>query len=162
MEAGFIPMYDNANYLVNPYTGEVKSLIKNRLLKGTILRSGKEKKAKYVYYGIVYPNGERKKIKAHRIVAEAVLKRKLTGVPIGHKNGIMTMNGFNNLLIGKQKNNNVRYKVHEFFNGEYRKTYPTIQEFEKETGLYGYQFEKHKNKRVLKSYAYTFLISDDF
>ena len=157
----FIPMYDNSNYLVNPYTGEVKSLKSNRILKGTILRSGSDKHAKYIYYGIKYPNGV-KKVKGHRIVAEAVLQRKLTGIPVGHKNGIGTMNHFGNLMIGKQSKNHVSCKVHEFFKGEYRKTYPTIEEFQRETGLYGYQFKKKGKSRILKSYAYTFLISDDF
>lgn len=159
-QAGFIPMYDNPNYLVNPYTGEVMSLKSNRLLKGTILRS-KDNRAKYVYYGIQYPNG-RKKVKGHRIVAEAVLQRKLTGIPVGHKNGIMTMNHFGNLMIGEQKKNHVCCKVHEFFKGEYKKTYPTIEEFQRQTGLYGYQFKKQGKNRVLEAYAYKFLISDDF
>lgn len=162
MVDGFIPMYDNPNYFVNPYTGEIKSLKSNRILKGTILRNKTNKEAKYIYYWIIAEDGTRKKIKGHRIVAEAVLKRKLDGIPVGHKNGINTMNGYDNLLIGKQRQVNVCYKVHEFFKGEYKKTYLTIQEFEKATGLYGYQFKKVGKNRVLKSYAYTFLISDDF
>ena len=157
----FIPMYDNPSYLVNPYTGQVKSLKSNRLLKGTVLRTGKEKRAKYVYYSIEYPNG-RKKVKGHRIVAEAVLQRKLTSIPVGHKNGIVTMNHFGNLMIGKQNKNHVSCKVHEFFKGEYQKTYPTIEEFQRKTGFYGYQFKRQGKDRVLEAYAYKFLISDDF
>ena len=159
-ELGFIQMYRNPNYLVNPQTGEVKSIAKGKVLDGTILRD-KFGKAKYVYYSIILPNGERKKLKGHRIVAEAVLKKSLSGIPVGHKNGIGTMNNFSNLIIGKQSKGHLCYKVHEFFNGEYRKTYRTIQEFEKATGLYGYMFKKKGRKRILEMYAYTFLIDED-
>ena len=159
-ELGFIPTFDNPNYLVNPQTGEVKSVAKGKVLEGTIHRD-KFGKAKYVYYSIT-KDGVVKKLKGHRIVAEAVLKRKLDDVVVGHKNGIMTMNNFDNLMIGKQKWGGTQYRVHEFFKGEYKRTYLTIEEFQRQTGMYGYQFKKKGKDRELKAYAYTWLISDDF
>ena len=96
-ELGFIPMFDNPNYLVNPQTGEVKSVAIGKVLSGTVQRD-KKGGAKYVYYSIT-KDGITKKLKGHRIVAEAVLKRNLTGIVVGHKNGIGTVNCFDNLII---------------------------------------------------------------
>lgn len=161
----WIPMYNNQNYLVNPQTGKIKSLSYNyggRILKGRVVYTSKNGKAKCVYHTIVYQNGERKCIKEHRLVAEAVLKKDLSGVSIGHKNGIMTMNGYSNLIIGGKKNNASCMRVHEFFNKEYRKTYPSIRAFERETGISHKGFERQGEQRILKRYAYTFLISEDF
>lgn len=131
----WIPMFKNNDYFVNPYTGEIKNKY-SKVLKGRILL--KNNIPKCVYYTI---NGKSKK--GHRIVAEAVLKRDLHGLPIGHKNNLNIDNRYSNLLIGKRKNNAKKIEIQEYKKGVETCVYSSVREFEKETGISHHCFKNN-------------------
>ena len=127
----WIPMLNNDYYFVNPLTGQIKNKY-NKILKGRTLKIND--KPKCIYYTIKTKKGF-KSIKGHRIVAEAVLKKKLNGIIVGHKNGLHTDNRFKNLMINEKRNTSNRIQILEYKNKKINRRYTSIREFERETGI---------------------------
>lgn len=127
----WIPMFNNDRYEVNQYTGHIRNK-KGKILKGIgVYQNGRLLRIKY---NIVTECGVKTK-KGHRIIAEAVLKKDLTGVPIGHKNNLNGDNRFENLVIGSRSTNSRRIEVLEWKNGVPNKKYNSLSEFESVTGI---------------------------
>lgn len=135
----WIPMYNNEYYFINPYDGLIKNK-HGKILKGRCLKEKGRIKCKY--YSIKTKEGF-KSIKEHRIIAEAVLKKNLSGFPIGHKNNLNDDNRFINLLIGKKNYNSKRIEIIEYKNNIPNKRYKSIREFERETGISHHTFNKN-------------------
>jgi len=136
----WIPMFNNDRYEVNPYTGQIRSK-KRGIVKGIgVYENGVLMRLKY---NIVTDNGAKTK-KGHRLVAEAVLQKDLTGVPVGHKNNINGDNRFNNLVIGCRCNNSKKIRVVEWKDGEIVKKYSSITEFENQTGIDRHYFTSNE------------------
>ena len=133
----WISMFNNDLYYVNPYLGQVKNR-SGKILKGkSVMENGRVLR---VTYNLKTSSGI-KTLKGHRVIAEAVLRKDLTGIPVGHKNNLNADNRFSNLLIGSRKLNSRNIQVLEYKKGEPVKMYKSIKEFEKETGLYHQYFK---------------------
>lgn len=146
------PMWGNNRYLVNCYTGEIKG-VSGQVLRGKIQRS-KTGVATCVMYTIMGEGGKQSFKTGHRIVAETKLQRSLDGVKVGHKNGVGTENGFANLAIGRQSKGYRRKPVDEYKNGVLIKTYKTIQEFVKNTGIAWSTLKRHNGKYAIGVYTW--------
>lgn len=127
----WIPMYNNDRYEVNVYDGSIRNK-KGKVLKGKQMYQGD--RLVRVSYNIKTDDGVKTK-KGHRIVAEAVLKKDLSGIPIGHRNNINGDNSFKNLIIGSRATNSRKIQVLEWKNGVPTKKYDSLTEFERETGI---------------------------
>lgn len=144
----WISMFNNSRYEVNPYTGLIRSK-RRGIVKGIgVYENGKLTRLKY---NIVTDDGTKTK-KGHRIIAEAVLQKDLTGVPVGHKNNINGDNRFSNLVIGSRKDNSRKIQVLEWKDGVPQKRYNSISEFEKTTGIERHTF--NSNELEIGSYKW--------
>ena len=79
----------------------------NKFLKGQIMKNG------YLSYQITLPSGEKKRLYAHRLVAQAFLEEKKDKKEVNHKDG----NKLNNYIDNLEWVNSSENKIHAIKNG---------------------------------------------
>lgn len=99
------PIFPN-EYLVSN-CGDVYSLVSKKNLKPNIDKSG-------YYYFVLCVNGNRRTVKAHRLVAVAFIPNTYNKPTVNHKNGIRTDNRVENLewATHKEQSNDPNTKPH--------------------------------------------------